>query len=412
MDERHSWNRSGPARSTRLVVRRERRGESAASAHKKRGGPRAAVAGACSSSAGRARRARADPNGLGRRPTARGRHRRCRRSTPTSSLLHASAIAPAAASRTASTPTCWAELARTDMHRLRLLAPDSDETEGAADADPRPRRPGGAHGARSPTSCARNWKPSGPAPPASSGTSIRPIALAFLERYPSPEDARALGGETTGRVPRPQRLLRPQGAPASCSPACAPHPAATPWTARERSAPAGRTRARGRAAATRRADPAAHQRDTGACSPSIPTARSPLGLFRDPKSMVTAAELLAEIGDRRERHPTSSSLEAIAGQNTRRGRIRQEEGRPLPAGACNKTLCAAPSAVLADSSRKTQPLGQRHLPDAPAPAATTTHTPSASSAAPGCESSGASGTTKPLTTPPATAASTASSTQG
>jgi transposase len=37
-------------------------------------------------------------------------------------------------------------------------------------------------------------------------------------------------------------------------------------------------------------------------------------LFRDPKAVVTAAELLAEIGDRRERHTASSSLEAIAGQ--------------------------------------------------------------------------------------------------
>src|SRR6266540_4032226 len=39
-----------------------------------------------------------------------------------------------------------------------------------------------------------------------------------------------------------------------------------------------------------------------------------LSLFRDAKTVVTAAELLAEIGDRRERHPASSSLEAIAGQ--------------------------------------------------------------------------------------------------
>jgi transposase len=39
-----------------------------------------------------------------------------------------------------------------------------------------------------------------------------------------------------------------------------------------------------------------------------------LSLFRDPKSVVTAAELLAEIGDNRARHTTSASLEAIAGQ--------------------------------------------------------------------------------------------------
>ena len=76
-------------------------------------------------------------------------------------------------------------------------------------------------------------------------------------------------------------------------------------------------------------------------------------LFLDPKSVVTAAELLAEIGDSRDRHPASSSLEAIAGQAP----VAVESGKKKVAcfrWACNKHLRTAIS-VLADSSRKHNP---------------------------------------------------------
>ncbi len=76
-------------------------------------------------------------------------------------------------------------------------------------------------------------------------------------------------------------------------------------------------------------------------------------LFRNPKSVVTAAELLADIGDRRERHPASSSLEAIAGQAP----VAVESGKKKVAcfrWACNKQLRSAVG-VLADSSRKHNP---------------------------------------------------------
>jgi transposase len=78
-----------------------------------------------------------------------------------------------------------------------------------------------------------------------------------------------------------------------------------------------------------------------------------LSLFRDPTSVVTAAELLAEIGDRRERHPTSASLEAIAGQVP----VAVQSGKKKVAcfrRACNKNLRAAVS-VLADTSRHHNP---------------------------------------------------------
>ena len=78
-----------------------------------------------------------------------------------------------------------------------------------------------------------------------------------------------------------------------------------------------------------------------------------LSLFRDPKSVVTAAELLAEIGDNRARHPSSASLEAIAGQAP----VAVQSGKKKIAcfrWACNKNLRDAVS-VLADSSRKHNP---------------------------------------------------------
>lgn len=87
---------------------------------------------------------------------------------------------------------CLAELARTDHHRFRLLAPDSDETKALrvltrARADLVRTRV-------SLTNCLHAeleafW-------PGADGLFCRiasPIALAFLERYPSPTDARGLG---------------------------------------------------------------------------------------------------------------------------------------------------------------------------------------------------------------------------
>jgi transposase len=73
-----------------------------------------------------------------------------------------------------------------------------------------------------------------------------------------------------------------------------------------------------------------------------------LSLFRDPTSVITAAELLAEIGDNRHRHPTSASLEAIAGQAP----AAVQSGKKKVACfrcACNKNIRDAVS-VLGDSS--------------------------------------------------------------
>jgi transposase len=243
-----------------------------------------------------------------------------------------------------------AELARTDMHRLRLLAPDSDETK-ALRALTRTREDLVEQRVALANQLRAQLDAFWPGARAIFSDVDSPIALAFLERYPSPSDARGLGAKRlAGFLARnsycgrrsPDQLL-----------------------ARLRTAPEGRageaeTEAR-RAVVlalvatlkplveqirllTSQIAGAVRAHDDGPIF---------LSLFRDPKSVVTAAELLAEIGDRRERHPASSSLEAIAGQAP----VAVESGKKKVAcfrWACNKTLRSAVN-VLADSSRKHNP---------------------------------------------------------
>jgi len=243
-----------------------------------------------------------------------------------------------------------AELARTDMHRFRLLQPDSDETK-ALKALTRAREdlveqrvalcnqlrgqleafwPGAAHVFAEVDS---------------------PITLAFLERYPSPVEARTLSVKRlAGFLARnrysgrrtPDELLE-----------------------RLRTAPAGRageTELEARRsvvlALVTALKPLVEQIRllTSQIAGAIRAHQDGpifLSLFRDPKSVITAAELLAEIGDNRNRHPTSSSLEAIAGQSP----VAVQSGKKKVAcfrWACNKNLRAAIS-VLADSSRHHNP---------------------------------------------------------
>ena len=78
-----------------------------------------------------------------------------------------------------------------------------------------------------------------------------------------------------------------------------------------------------------------------------------LPLFRDPKSVITAARLVAEIGDDRSRYPSSEALAADAGMAP----VARESGKRKVAGfrwACDKRLRDA-VACLADSTRKTHP---------------------------------------------------------
>jgi transposase len=78
-----------------------------------------------------------------------------------------------------------------------------------------------------------------------------------------------------------------------------------------------------------------------------------LPLFKDPKSVITAARLVAEIGDDRGRYPTQEALAADAGMAP----VARESGKRKVAGfrwACDKRLRDA-VACLANSTRHTHP---------------------------------------------------------
>ena len=252
-----------------------------------------------------------------------------------------------------------AELARTDMHRLRLLEPDSDETR-ALRALTRARDDLVAQRVALANQLRAQLEAFWPGAARIFAEVDSPIALAFLERYPSPEDARSLGEKRlagflarngySGRKSAGELLARLREAP-------------TGGTG-ELEAEARRQIVLGLVAALK---PIVEQIRLLTSQIRGALAEHPDGhifrsLFRDPKSVVTAAELVAEIGDRRERYDSRDRLEAHAGQSP----VAIESGKKKVASfrwACNKTLRDALS-VLADSSRKHNPWAQKIYNDA------------------------------------------------
>jgi transposase len=85
-----------------------------------------------------------------------------------------------------------AELARTDRHRFRALAPDSDDTR-ALRALTRSREDLVAHRTALTQQLRAELERSWPGAIGLFAELDSPISLAFLVRYPSPHDARALG---------------------------------------------------------------------------------------------------------------------------------------------------------------------------------------------------------------------------
>jgi transposase len=252
-----------------------------------------------------------------------------------------------------------AELARTDMHRLRVLEPDSDETR-ALRALTRARDDLVGQRVALANQLRAQLEAFWPGAARIFADVDSPIALAFLERYPSPEDARPLGEKRlaaflarngySGRKSVGELLRRLREAPSGRT--------------GELEAEARREIVRGLVAALK---PIVEQiklltsqiRGAIDTHPDGPIFRS---LFRHPKPVVTAAELAAEIGDRRERYDTRARLEARAGQSP----VAIESGKSKVASfrwACNKTLRDAVS-CLADSSRKHNPWAQKIYADA------------------------------------------------
>src|SRR5215207_7740716 len=224
------------------------------------------------------------------------------------------------------------ELCRTDSHRFHVLAPCGDETL-ALRALVRTRED--LVGAR--VALANQLRAHldafWPGAARIFADIDSPIALAFLARYPSPTDARGLG---------PKRLAAFLARHAYCG-------RKTPEAllARLRSAPvaaigeleteARRTAVLGLVGALR---PLVEQ--IGQLTSEIrgvirahPDGPIFLSFFRDPKSVVTAAGLLCEIGDNRARYPRDETLAADGGQAP----VTKQSGKPRAVSfrwACDK----------------------------------------------------------------------------
>lgn len=252
-----------------------------------------------------------------------------------------------------------AELARTDHHRLRRLSPDSDETK-ALRALTRTREDLVGARVRLANELRAQLDAFWPGAARVFADVDSPIALAFLGRYPSPADARGLGEKRMeGFLARHRYPGRRSGAE---------------LLDRLRSAPEGRAGAL-EAEARRGAvlglvaalKPIVEQireltsQIAGAVR-AHPDGQVFLPLFKDPKSVVTAARLVAEIGDDRSRYPTRESLAADAGMAP----VARESGKRKVATfrwACDKRLRDAVS-TLANSTRHTHPWAQKVYLDA------------------------------------------------
>jgi hypothetical protein len=183
-----------------------------------------------------------------------------------------------------------------------------------------------------------------------------PISLAFLKRYPSPKDAQSLAEK------RMQAFLAGQRYSGGRQPA--------ELLAKLRRAPQGRAgdvecEARRAVvlsllAALERivASIKALERQITLAVREHPDGEIFLSLFKRRESVITAATLVAEIGDCRARYPTRERLAGDAGQAA----VALESGKRKVAcfrWACNKRLRDA-FCTLADSTRHWHPWGADH----------------------------------------------------
>lgn len=245
---------------------------------------------------------------------------------------------------------CLAELARTDSHRLRALCPDSDETK-ALKALTRTREDLVGARVRLGNELRAQLQAFWPGAAQVFAGIDSQIALAFLERYPAPGDARGLGEKRLeGFLARNRYCGRRSAAE---------------LLGRLRAAPQGRAGALesearrgavlGLVAALKPivVQIAELSSQIAGAVRSHPDGQVFLPLFKDPKSVITAARLVAEIGDDRARYPTGEALAADAGMAP----VARESGKRKVASfrwACDKRLRDAVS-CLADSTRHHHP---------------------------------------------------------
>lgn len=242
-----------------------------------------------------------------------------------------------------------AELARTDAHRFRALVPDGDATK-ALKALTRARED--LVGVRVELANQLRAQLQAFWPGALIFADVdSPISLAFLKRCPSPADAKGFGPKRLagflarhrycGRRSPEELLERMRSAPVGL--------------AGEMEVEARRAVVVGLVGALEPivaeiSELTSQIRGALATHPDAPIFRS---LFRDPKTSISPATLIAELGDCRERYPTEAAMAADAGMSP----VALESGKLRVATfrrACDKRLRAA-IARLADSTRHWHP---------------------------------------------------------
>jgi transposase len=242
------------------------------------------------------------------------------------------------------------ELARTDSHRFRILEPDSDQTK-AVGALVRARED--LVGARLALSnqlraeLGRFW----PGPIGLFSDLDSPISLAFVARYPSPQDARTLGEKRIAAFLKAHRYNNRK--------------TAAQLLARLRSAPAGRagdTETRARRSVVLRLTGtlqmmveqiAELESEISQALDAHPDGEIFRSFFRSRESVICAATMLSEIGDCRARYPHRDAIAADGGQAP----VATESGKRKHAKfrwACNKRLRNALS-TLAHGTRQWNP---------------------------------------------------------
>jgi transposase len=242
------------------------------------------------------------------------------------------------------------ELARTDAHRFRVLAPLGDETLALRSLVRTREDLVGAKVALA-NQLRAQLDASWPGAAKVFAAVDSPIALAFLARYPAPADARGLGPKRLaaflarhsycGRRSPTELLERLRRAPVAAL--------------GEAEAEARRTAVAGLVGALQKlvAEIRRLEAEIAGAVRSHPDGEIFLSFFRDPKSVLTAAGLLAEIGDNRARYRDAAALAADGGQVP----VAKESGKRRHASfrwACDKRL-RNHLGVLSDSTRHWHP---------------------------------------------------------
>lgn len=242
-----------------------------------------------------------------------------------------------------------AELARTDAHRFRALVPDGDETK-ALRALTRAREDLVAARVELSNQLRAQLQAFWPGALVFADVDS-PISLAFIERYPSPAEARSLGaGRMAAFLARSSYSGRTEAAELVARIKAAPKGTVGPSECEARRAVVLGLVAALRPIVTEIAALTVQIRERLAAHPDAAIFRP---LFRDPKTAICPATLVAEIGDCRERYPTEAALAADAGMSP----VALESGKLRVATfrrACDKRLRSA-VATLADTTRHWHP---------------------------------------------------------